>query len=92
MTGDNLRDYECPEEWLNACNADCSYRGKCVVLPVFRAHIKLRADHDALRGAVLGDMTPEKAAQMYRTASKRESGYVNSWGRFNALADVVARL
>ena len=37
MTGDNLRAYECPEEWLNACNADCSYRGKCVVLPVFRA-------------------------------------------------------
>ncbi len=57
MTGDNLRDYECPEEWLNACNADCSYRGKCVVLSVFRAHIALRADMRKLRDAVLGDMT-----------------------------------
>ncbi len=91
---DKLSEYPCGDsKW--PCSETCPAAqdaSDCRSVPVYRAHIALRADMRKLRAAVLGDMTPEKAAQMYRTASKRESGYVNSWGRFNALADVVAKL
>lgn len=89
MIGDELRDYECPEEWLNSCNENCSYRGECVVLPVFRTHIELRR-------AVLGDMTPAKATEMYRKVARLFAKYTPSKegakAHFNAIADMIEKL
>ncbi|KKN61589.1 hypothetical protein LCGC14_0520420 [marine sediment metagenome] len=95
---DELSSYPCPR-WSPYQRHGCEpgpacreYEEHCDYEKTYRAHIKLRDDIRTLRAAVLGDMTPAEAEAMYRTASKRESGYVNSQGRFNALADVVVEL
>ncbi len=60
----------------------------CFVLPIFRAHIKLRR-------AVLGEMTPEEAAALYRRASEcllYTQDTLEDGNKLWGLADVVAKL
>jgi len=64
---------------------DKTFCSKCDLLPIYRAHI-------ALRAAVLGDMTGKEAAKMYRAAACRSSTYDDEMDRFNALADVAETL
>lgn len=159
MTGDELFDYPCGfgDEWTGQdhCSEKCpavEMKRPCPLLPVYRAHIKLRddmrkliAEHDAeddvnlaeltgypcaieldatqgtwtqacqddcsiadtcpardvyeqaiaLRAAVLGDMTPEEAAETYCNVAKLFHDVL--WdhkleAHFNALAAAVAKL
>ncbi len=86
---DELAGYPCPTHMHHhdVCDGDCTWRVMCDLKPIYDAHIKLRA-------AVLGDMTPEVAAYVYRDASTlyAERGNAEAERRFNALADVVAKL
>ncbi len=102
---DKLSDFPCPwrsdstenpqpRHSYKPCDGDCLDDYSCPVLPIFRAHIKLRADHDALRRAVLDDMTAAEAAEMYRRVPVQIPFIGGRAVRrhFNALADVVAKL
>ena len=101
---DKLRGYPCPwrsdstenpqpRHSYKPCDGDCLDDYSCPVLPIFRAHIKLRADHDALRRAVLGDMTAELASTVYRTVARQlhERLYWRRAKHLRALADVVSK-
>jgi hypothetical protein len=86
MTLDDLSGYPCGDsKW--PCSETCpasKHPTLCRVLPIYRAHI-------ALRKAVLGNMTAEEAAEMYRgVAYFNPEWESNGTGaHFNALADVV---
>lgn len=98
MKGDQLSNYPCPyaignggvKEWAQECQTDddaCFLRHACAALPIYRAHI-------ALLSAVLGDMTGEEAALIYRATAehyRREMLWERA-DRYNALADVVEAL
>lgn len=97
---DELKDFPCPIGPGMWCNAECAEaldRCKdvtCRWLPVYRAHIALRADMRKLRAAVLGDMTPAVAREIYSATAGLCKGMAlyNAAGRLHALADVVAKL
>ena len=86
---DNLSDFPCPTHMHHhdVCDGDCTWRVMCDLKPIYDAHIKLRA-------AVLGEMTPERAASMYRGVASfyKARTWHNHAERFNALADAVAKL
>ncbi|KKN35219.1 hypothetical protein LCGC14_0785910 [marine sediment metagenome] len=64
-TRDELLAFPCPSRDLDSrCDDMCIVADVCDLAPVYRAHIKLRNDMRKLRAAVLGDMTPEKAAKL----------------------------
>ncbi len=95
MNCDELKEFPCPNAADDAvCNEDCPVLLLCRYPPVYRAHIKLRADMRKLRAAVLGGLPPEVAAYVYRnvTTLYAERGNAEAERRFNALADVVAKL
>jgi hypothetical protein len=88
---DELSGYPCRYEVFGQCEEVCAANDEpCNLLSIYRAHI-------ALRRAVLGDMTAEEAARMYRDIAKREYRYEARDGykyheeqdRFNALAATV---
>ncbi len=98
---DSLRGYPCGfgDEWegQDHCSEECpvvEMKRPCPLLPVFRAHIKLRDDMRELRAAVLGDMTAEEAAELYRAAGCAidHDGYTPEGFHLYTLADVVAEL
>ncbi len=81
------------------CSAECRDRvdtgeWRCVVLPIYRENIKLRADMRKLTGAVLGDMTAEVATKLYLRAALMSGTVerVNAMAHLNILADSVAKL
>ena len=94
---DKLSGFPCPYYITTghvACNPDQPNCAKCAQLPIYRAHNALRDDMRKLRAAVLGDMTAEEAAKMYREAQSS----CDYWGGTDAgdhmtnLADAVAKL
>lgn len=102
MTGDKLstlEGYPCPL-WPNMpkyrrapyrCDPEaewCGMTGGCQYEPIYRAHIKLLA----LRRAVLGDMTAERAGRVYRKAGRWHHRSSAIRHHFMALADVVEGL
>lgn len=81
----------CAPEYLS----DRPYCAPCGLLPVYRAHIKLRDDMRKLRAAVLGDMTAEEAAALYERAADGCLYFQDTPEDANklwAIADVVAKL
>lgn len=89
MSGDKLNElsgYPCSVICGSyMCSESCGCINDCREADVYRAHI-------ALRRAVLGDMTAEEAAHLYRMVSAFYSD--RGWGvvakRLEALADAVA--
>ena len=105
---DKLSDFPCPwrsdstenpqpRHSYKPCDGDCLDDYSCPALPIFRAHIKLRDDMRKLRRAVLGEMTPAGATQMYRRYADWEHAinkvtHGPDKAHFDALADAVAKL
>ena len=98
---DELRGYPCPigpGMWCNAGCAEALDRCKdvtCRWLPIFRAHIALRADMRKLRAAVLGgSLTAHMSAEVYRGVAiyLNRHGCDGTAAHFDALADMVAKL
>ena len=95
-----LGAYPCPIGIDTWCNAECAEAidnceaVMCRWLPIYRAHITLRADMRKLRAAVLGNLPREVAAYIYRNAAQLYGERANeeAKARFMALADVVAKL
>ena len=91
-TRDELAAFPCPTRMHNhvLCHGDCSWRVMCEVRPIYDAHIKLLA----LRAAVLGDMVPGEAGDLYRMIASQcgRVSLVRSEEHLNALADVVVKL
>ena len=90
MTGDKLTDYPCGEWYLTNCFhplPPCDKADECEQLVANREHI-------ALRRAVLGEMTPAVAREIYSATAGLCEGMAlyNAAGRLHALADVVAKL
>ena len=93
MNLDELSGYPCPYVIKGPCTNNpgpgcpLGHKESCSVLPIYRAHI-------ALRAAVLGDMTPAEAAEMYRRIGddRENASYVEIRDKLNALADVVETL
>lgn len=101
MSGDKLSDYPCGfrDEWhgQQQCSEKCpavEMERPCPLLPVFRAHIALRADMRKLRAAVLGGMLLGDAPDIYRRAADlcEAIDEAEDANMLNALADVVAKL
>ena len=86
---DKLLGYPCnPLRLRSRCTEDClAGNTPCERRDVYRAHIKLR-------DAVLGEMTPAVAREIYSAIAGLCEGMAlyNAAGRLHALADVVAKL
>ncbi len=98
---DKLPGYPCGfgDEWegQDHCSEECpvvEMKRPCPLLPVYRAHIKLRDDMRKLRKAVLGEMTPPVAREIYSATAGLCEGMAlyNAAGRLHTLADVVEGL
>ncbi len=93
---DKLSGYPCPTHMHHhdVCDGDCTWRVMCDLKPIYDAHIKLRDDMRKLRAAVLGEMTPAVAREIYSATAGLCEGMAlyNAAGRLHALADVVAKL
>ena len=64
LEGDELKDFPCPYFGMIACSETCFQ--ECGIGDIYRAHIKLRADHAKLREAVLGRMPTGLAREIYQ--------------------------
>ncbi len=100
---DELKDFPCPSRDLDSrCDDRCIVADVCDLVPVYRAHIKLRddmrkliAERDAYKAVTAcyidSDQTPrEKAAHIngwVRALGMDSSNAAIAW---DALADVVA--
>ena len=85
MKLDTLEGYPCPSGGI--CYLGCSNRYECIVLPIYKELI-------ALRRAVLGEMTPAVAREIYSATAGLCEGMAlyNAAGRLHALADVVEKM
>ena len=92
---DNRRGYPCHMPCIgDHCHDVCDFAWDCDQRKIFDAHIKLRNEMRKLRRAVLGELSPEEAAYVYRNVITlyAEQGNAEAERRFNALADVVSTL
>ncbi len=85
MKLDTLEGYPCPSGGI--CYLGCSNRYECIVLPTYKELI-------ALRRAVLGELSPELAARIYRGAATHYNGreLPATEAHFNALAAAAEEL